>query len=218
MSGISFTIKLNEADVANVKTMLRNIPEIATKVISRAINETLGNVKTKVSSEIRAVITAKKNDVDATFKITKATVTNLSANFQCTGKPLPLIAYSVNPTKTGVSVRLRKSQSRKVIPETFIATVRTKQQLAGGYAGHTGVFWRAKSSYKMPLKTPLVKHPRNPRGKIRVQRLQILQLFGPRIPDYLGDKGPIMANVLKTADDFMHKNINDQLNYELGKL
>jgi hypothetical protein len=50
-------------------------------------------------------------------------------------------------------------------------------------------------------------------------RLPIEQRFGPRIPDYLGDKGgSAMANVLAKADDRMHKNLDKELNYELSKL
>jgi hypothetical protein len=49
-------------------------------------------------------------------------------------------------------------------------------------------------------------------------RLPVKELFGPRIPDYLGDKGPIMQRVLVKADERLHKNIEHELNYEMSKL
>jgi len=218
---MSFTIQLNPNDVAKVKSMLWGLYDVVPKVLSRAINETVGNVKTNASSEIRAVITARKKDVDATFKTTKATVTDLSAVFQSTGKPLPLISYSTRETKAGVSVQVRKDKPFKLIPGVFIETVKSEKQKEIGSEGHKGVFWREWHGTKTGMAVRQFLRGGKPIVYAKLPkkyRLPIKERFGPRIPDYLGDTGPIMGNVLKKADDFMHKNINDQLNYELSKL
>jgi len=215
-------IYINQDDVAKVKTMMAGILDGATKVMVRALNLTLTGVKTDASTEIRNIITAKKSTVDATFKTSKATATKLSATFQSTGRPLPLIAYSVNQTQKGVSVQVRKDKPRKVLAGAFIATIKS---------GHKGVYWRVyrstrkksgkidtaigRSGYVFNSKTgryfPIWALP-------KAYRLPIKERFGPGITDYLGDKGPIMAKVLAEAVDRLHTNIEHELNFELSKL
>lgn len=200
---MNVSIKFNEADVANVKTMLKEAPKIAPKVLSRAINDTLAGVKTDASTEVRAVITASKKAVDATFKTTKATVMQLSGKVSSTGAPLPLIGFSARQVKAGVSVQVKKARQRSVIKGAFIQTMKS---------GHKGVFWRQyHGAAKQPLKK--ISYGRLP----KMYRLPMAQLFGPRIPDILGDD-PVINAVLAKSDDRMHKALDKELNYELSKL
>lgn len=206
---MSFEIKLNDRDVAIVTAMLVGLSaDVVPKVISRTINDGLAGVKTDASTEIRAIITPTKKAVDGTFKITKATVANLTGVFQSTGRPLSLIEFSARQTKKGVSVQVKKANPRKVIAGTFIAKTKS---------GQKGVFardWAGFGSYYQP----------NPRRKIAYAKLPekfrypLSFRMGPRIPDYFGDKGPVMTNVLKKADDRLHKNLLKEINYELSKL
>ena len=199
---MNITLKLNDTDVAHVKTMLRGIEDVVPKVLSRAINDTLAGVKTDASAEIRTIITAKKSAVDATFKTLKATVTFLSGMVQNSGAPLPLIDFSANQTKAGVSVQVKKKNPRAVLKGAFIQTMKS---------GHKGVFWREYRGAKGPVKKIAY-------GKLpKKYRLPMKQLFGPRIPDILGDD-PVMNVVLAKADDRMHKYMEKELNYELSKL
>ncbi len=207
-------IKMNTDDVSRVKTMLADIKGAPERVMSRAINKTLTGVKTDASTAVREIITAKKSAVDATFKSSKATVAKISASLQSTGKPLPLIEYAARQTMKGVSVQVKKLKPRTVLKGAFITTVRSSQQAAAGSSGHTGVFWRtwhdkpANSKGKL-RKIPYAKLPKK-------YRLPVEQKFGPRVPDILGDM-PVMAVVLKKADERMHTNMERELNYELLK-
>ncbi len=213
---MNITLQFNERDVANVKAMLRGLNDIVPKVLSRAINDTLAGVKTDASAEIRTIITATKKVVDGAMKISESTTTSLAGGVVISGTPLPLIAYSARQTLKGVSVQVRKDNGREVIPGTFIATVRSAKQAAGGYEGHEGVFWRtwhagaAKKGKNMATRA----WKRMPAQ----YRLTIEQRYGPRIPDYIAEKGPVMASVLKKADERMHKNMDKELNYEMSKL
>lgn len=214
---MNITLKFNEGDVANVKAMLRGLDNIVPIVMSRAINDTLAGVKTDASTEIRSIITATKTVVDKAMKTNKSVPSYLQGSVEISGTPLPLIAYAARQTLKGVSVQVRKDRPRVVIPKTFIATVRTEgQRDIVGFEGHEGVFWRkwhagtGKSGKNMSKKAW---------KKFGLgYRLPIEQRFGPRIPDYLGDQGPAMANVLAKADDRMHKALDKELNYELSKL
>ena len=189
-------------------------------VLNRAINNILSGVKTDASTEIRTVVTATKKVVDGVIKISKASVASLEGRVTISGTPLPLIAYSARQTLKGVSVQVRKDSGRKVIPGTFITTVRTAKQAASGYEGHEGVFWRTwhagtgkkgKNMGKKPWKRIYPGEGPNP-------RLPLEQRFGPRIPDYIAEKGPVMASVLKKADDRIQKSLDKELNYEMSKL
>ena len=212
---MNITLKFNEGDVANVKAMLRGLDNIVPIVLSRSINDTLAGVKTDASAEIRTIITATKTVVDKAMKITKSAPTYLQGRVEISGTPLPLIAYSARQTLKGVSVQVRKDRGRKVIPGTFIATVRTAAQAAGGYEGHEGVFWRKWHAGTGKKGKNMGKKAWKKFGE--GYRLPIEQKFGPRIPDII-ENDPVMNAVLTKSDDRMHKNLDKELNYELSKL
>ncbi len=199
-----FTIRINADDVARVKSALAGVSGAVERVCMRAINDGLAGMKTDASAEIRSVITLKKSTVDATFKTVKASVTSLSGVFASTGKPVPLIEYGARQTTKGVSVQVKRNNPRSVVVGTFIATMKS---------GHKGVFWRV---WHERTRKPVNK--RLPYGKLPVKyRLPIEQKYGPRVPDILENE-PVMASVMKKADDRMHKNIDRELNFELSKL
>jgi hypothetical protein len=98
-------------------------------------------------------------------------------------------------------------------------------------SGHTGVFlreWHGESGKLSKIDTAINRSGyvfNSKTGRFfpvwalpKMYRFPIKQKYGPRIPDYLGDKGPIMDRVLAKADERMHKNINHELDYELSKL
>ncbi len=180
------SIQINERDIARVEKTLAGMPKVAGRVLSRSLNKTLAGIKTDASAEIRKELNVKKETVDSTFSLQKATVSRLSASIESTGRPLPLSKFlGTKQTKKGVSVRIKKGRSRKVIKGTFMATMSS---------GHVGVFWRV--------------------GK---ERLPISQRFSSRVPDVFSNEAVINA-VMKKAGERLHKNINHELDYELGKL
>jgi hypothetical protein len=185
--------------------MLHDIPEKVPLVISRSVNKTLTGIKTDAAKEITQIMNVTQAIVKDTMKINKATPTNLSAWFRSTGKPTPLTKFiGTAQTATGVSVKVRKDEPRTVIQRTFVAKMKS---------GHTGVFWRDWHGTRQPVNKK-IRYSALP----KFMRLPIEQKYGPRIPDYLGDKGPIMQRVLVKAGERMHKNIEHELDYELSKL
>lgn len=196
-------IKINEKDKANIQRMLREIPQKVPLVISRSINKTLTGVKTDAAKEIAQVLNVKQATIKETMTIQKATPKILSAWFRSTGKLIPLAKFSgVRQTKMGVSVKVRKDKPRTILRHTFIAKK----------GEHTGVFWRKWQGARQPVKK--IAYAKLP----RFMRFPVEELYGPRIPDYLSEKGPIMDRVLQSADARLHKNINHELDYELSKL
>jgi len=198
-------IFIHPADRAKIQDMFSGMKTIGEKVLSRSLNKTLTGVRTDASTEIRKVLNAKQAAVNETFSLNKATTKKMTASIVSTGKPLGLIDFVGTTQKLkGVSVLVTKGGKRKIIPGTFIATMKS---------GHKGVFWRDWHGMKKP-KNARIKYGALPRQ----YRLPISERFAPRVPDYLGDKGPIMERVLTKAGDRLHTNIESELNYELSKL
>jgi len=204
----AFSIQINQEDMKAVRGMLDGIEKSISLVTMRSINKTLTGVKTDASSAIREKLNVKKSAVDETFKITKATTLNLAAKFQSTGKPLSLTDFiGTRQVKKGVSVQVRKDKSRTILQRGFIATMKS---------GHEGVFWRDwqwhnKPSAKLNRFIPYARLP-------KIYRLPIQEGYAPRVPDYLGDKGPIMKTVLTKANERLHNNLEHELDFELSKL
>ena len=204
----AFSIQINQEDMKAVRGMLDGIEKSISLVTMRSINKTLTGVKTDASSAIREKLNVKKSAVDETFKITKATTLNLAAKFQSTGKPLSLTDFiGTRQVQNGVSVQVRKDKSRTILQRGFIATMKS---------GHEGVFWRDwqwhnKPSAKLNRFIPYARLP-------KIYRLPIQEGYAPRVPDYLGDKGPIMKTVLTKANERLHNNLEHELDFELSKL
>lgn len=222
----AFSIQINQEDMKAVRGMLDGIEKSISLVTMRSVNKTLTGVKTDASSAIREKLNVKKSAVDETFKITKATTLNLAAKFQSTGKPLSLTDFiGTRQVQKGVSVQVRKDKSRTILQRGFIATMKS---------GHEGVFWRDwqwhhgavgkmskadaainSSGYVWSAKlNRFIPYARLP----KIYRLPIQEGYAPRVPDYLGDKGPIMQTVLTKANERLHNNLEHELDFELSKL
>lgn len=202
MTASVFSIKIDEADLKNVRNMLSDMRDIGTKVTVRALNKTLTGVKTDASTAIRGEITASKSAVDGTFRIEKASSVRVRAAIASAGKPLPLSEYSVRQTKKGVSVQVKRARPRKVIPGAFIATMKSQ---------HKGVFWRKWHGERQAKRADL-RYGRLPRK----YRLPIEQRYGPRVPDIMSND-PVMKHILGKAGERLHSNLAHETQYELSK-
>ena len=210
---------MDETDRITVEKMLADLKGAGTRVTVRAVNKTLTGVKTDASAAIRVVVTAKKEAVDKTFKISKASEARPSAYIASTGLPLPLIDYSARQTQKGISVQVRKDRARKVVDGAFFATMKS---------GHKGAYWREwhginrkgklemainRQGYFWSQKTqryiPMAVLPKK-------YRLPMEELTGPRVPDIMSND-PVMKSILEKADDRLHKNLLHETEYELSK-
>lgn len=214
------TLTLNQIDVDSVKKMLGDCKTAPEKVISRALNRTMTGIKTDAWNEIKQVLNAKQTDVYDTFKVTKASVADMSCKFVSTGKHLPLMTFGARQTTKGVSIQVLKTHPREVIPSTFIATMKS---------GHKGVFWR---KWHQPNLNAGMEAKANKAGYFwsrRAQRflpiamlskqykLPIKELFSLRVPDILSGP-PVSDAVLNKANARLVVNLDREVNYELSKM
>lgn len=214
------TLTLNPIDVEAVKKMLGDCKTAPGKVISRALNKTMTGIKTDAWNEIKQVLNAKQTDVYDTFKVTKASVADMSCKFVSTGKHLPLMTFGARQTTKGVSVQVLKTHPRETIPKTFIATMKSghkgvfwrkwhQPNLNSGFesqANRAGYFWSRKSQRFVPMALLPDRF-----------RFKISERFSLRVPDLLSGP-PVIDAVMTKANERLVTNLDREVNYELSRM
>jgi len=153
-------------------------------VIQRATNDALSGLKTDAVKNIGAKVTAKAAVIRKHFSVKKMALNRLTAELECTGKPLALINYTSTAVKKGVSVRVLKANKKTVIKHAFIATMKS---------GHRGVFWREFDDFRVKPNPTFIY------GQLKGSKyaLPINELYGPAIADIFDDPdviNPTLAN------------------------
>jgi hypothetical protein len=203
-------IAINQSDVANVKRMMEGIKGGARKVMKRAVDKTMGTVKTTVSRVARETLNVYKRDLDKNIGITKYNYAKASGTVTIIGASIPVYDFKPVQLLTGVQIKIKKKGPSKLIEGAFIATMKAGNK----GATHTGVFWREWHEFKNPNSIILKKRWKKMPKKYR---LKIHELFTTSVPEAVGDKLP-MDTILADAEVNLHKNIEHELSYELSKL
>lgn len=192
-----FNIRINRADMYNLRTTLSDIRIESPKATMRAINRTLTGLKTDIKAEIRKEFTAKAKYIDKAVEIKRATVSRPSGRAQMTGRGLPFIAFENRPRSLGVAVRFRRGGPWHTFTHAFRTTFRS-----GGEA-------IVERAYKGPRRAyrPGVKYGRLPRE----YRLPVRQLYSSSVPDMVL-KPEVMRAVLAKAAARLDANIERELN------
>lgn len=209
---MSRSVSLNQSDVAHVRRMLQDVKGGGPKVVKRAVDRTMGTMKTTISRIARETLNIRKADLDKGIGVKKYDDATASGRVTIEGASLPV--YDFHPQQDmyrGVSVQIKKRGARKFIAGAFIATMKS---------GHKGVFWRewhdakARAGFGYRIKRlPWAKE----KDRMKKYRLKIHELFTTALPEALGDKKP-MDEILTDASENLHKNLDRELNYELSKL
>ncbi|KVM47118.1 hypothetical protein WJ58_28880 [Burkholderia ubonensis] len=161
---IDVTVRANTK--AATAAVLLNSRDIA-RATARALNKTAAQVRTGASREIRAAgYNLKAGTIRKTLSTTRATPARLIAALTATGRPIPLINYGARQTTKGVTVRVKNGS--KTLRHAFIATMAS---------AHIGVFERVGTGHKRVTKN----------GRAHWSGLPIRELYGPSIPDALGN-------------------------------
>ncbi len=197
-------IRIDDRDLRNVRTMLGGLRGAGDRVMKRAVDKTMGTVKTTVSRVARQELNIRKRDLDPNIGIRKFEAARNSGAVTIVGDSLPLYDFSPVQMASGVRVKIKKKGPSKVVEGAFIA---------GMKSGHSGVFWREWHQFKAPSRSKMPPWKKLPRK----YRLKIHELFTTSIPEALGDRVP-MQEILKDAGENLHKNLDHEVNYELSKL
>lgn len=121
-----------------VSRALRGIGDQAPAAVARALNRSLTTVRAEASKEIRSVLNLPASRTKDAISVHRASPATHVAAIRIAGRQIPLSQFTgTRQTKKGVSVKVKKTGSREVIPGTFLARMAS---------GHVGVFWRRKGS------------------------------------------------------------------------
>ena len=195
-------IKINQVEFSKVNVMLLSILADATPAMVRSLNRTMTGVRTDKSAAVRAEYNLKKSYVDQHITIRKAKYGDPTGQVDTRSTPSGLINFGARTVKTGVSVQVKKSGARSVLPHAFIATVKNADN----------VFWRAKPPKRSAFDA------RKKYGKFlpKEYRLPIERRTGPRISDALAKPDVIRAIEAKAGERWL-KEITHEVNRELAR-
>ena len=120
MSG-TLDIRMNKEDLQNAQRMLWSIENGFPKAYARALNKTATSVRTEMVKLIRDDYNYKVAAIRKRIVIKKAYPTDLRCSLISAGRHVNLTDIAgTNRTKKGVTVNVKKSTGRKLIPRTFI--------------------------------------------------------------------------------------------------
>jgi hypothetical protein len=126
MNPLTISVKHNFADVQRELEQLQE--DIAARATASAVNKTIDQAKTSMSSEIRAEFNISASKVRDALRVNRATYRNglftIEASLESPtqrGRSLNLINFDARQTSQGVTVKIKKSGGRKLIRGAFIA-------------------------------------------------------------------------------------------------
>ncbi len=183
-------IKYDEAKLARVRKMLRDIPQGMPRVMSKAINRTATSARAEISRRISGRVKINISAVKKGIALHRASYSRWQAVLDLVTRRIPLIKFGAKQLKTGVSYQISKLEGRKRVTEPPYPFIQTMP------SGHRGVFRRHRPTTK---------------------RLPIIQLLGPSIGAVFEGAGKIAADVQQETSKKLEKNIDDQVKFILAR-
>jgi hypothetical protein len=197
-------LEVDQGQLAGAKLMLAAVGKSADPIIYRSINKTIDNTQTKAVSLIYNVLNLTKTRIRKDFKKVRAYRSRLSGQLLAEGLPVGFMSFSGTrelKAGKGVSVKLKRTGSRKYFRHAFIAEAK----------GTKHVFEReswGKARWKPGY--PYAKMPKS-------YRFGLDRLSGVSIEDYYKDDR-IYKTVLFFGGDRLVINMESQIDFELSKI
>ena len=188
---------IQSSDLKKAEDFLQSFGKHAFKSVAMAMNQTITGVRTDANRAIRENYNVKASVINKTMTITRArpNPNRMYAVLESSGNPIPLINFGARPsipTKrkpgVGVSVLVKKTGGRKVIPGSFVAQMKS---------GHIGIYTRTGQPKK-----------RVSAGKYKGQmREPIKQLYSLSVPAMLQNNA-VLEEIEARAIIRFEKNLN----------
>ncbi len=178
-------VRLNANQIERAELLLRNIRGGAGKAMARAINRSVQSARASMVRSAREEYTAKARAIRNTISIKKASNSNPEAVIKSEGSPLPLREFSVSPrTENGK----RRSPIRVSVKKGQKSSFERAFVVRTG--GSVNVFSRIGSN-----------------------RLPIEKLYGPSVPQMIGNE-----NVITRVSDDATKMMEKRLDHEIERM
>jgi len=196
-------IQIDQAKLREVRSLLSGIKGGAETAIMRSINRSLTGVRTDATKEIAKEVNLTSKVIRSTMTLKKANKNNISASLASRHKAVPAydktkpwkikgqtpgMHYGGKKLSKGFSFLFKKGRARSKFPNSFVATMPSS---------HTGIWIRTKKI--------------NPSGKAKIK-----EIYSSSPTEVFGNEDR-MKPILKAASDRMEKNLDQQVNYLLGK-
>ncbi len=222
-----FSIQVDQRDVAEVKRMLSGISgKNARAACSRGINKTMTGVRNDGTSILSSRYALSASYIRNTWKISNSAMRDMHGVVSTCGTWLRLIKFGARQEIAGVSVKILKSEGRKIIQHAFMGRIKGNQKTDQVYRrkyhdenhgkstatqqtammNQMGYVWSSRAKRWIAAKSL----PSNLRFPVRA-------LYGPRIQDYLADP-EIAATLSKMAGDRLTKNMEHEIEYLLTQI
>ena len=180
--------------ITGIKEILKDFPsDLGKKVLTRTCNRVGNSMKSHFSKILRKSYNIKKERLDASMDIKKATWSDLKYVITTKDKPPGLQHYDMQIKKGGVSVKVRKDRGRKVVK---------------GEYGKGGFFLKPKKGGEGIFE-------RNPNEKNRFGRDKLVRLYGPDIIGMMKQEG--YKDFENIVNDKFEKEFTSQLKFALDK-
>jgi len=142
----------------------------------------------------------KAGRIKQDFSIKKANFEDISGSLKATGEPVGLVQFGAKSVRKGVSVKVLRASSRKLVKHAYIASRGSKAH----------VYWRknrVSGTGKWPVgqKTTAPWHMIPPRYRVPVERLT-----GPRIEDIFSSPR-VLDPVSIQAQHVYLQNVDDKI-------
>ena len=174
------------AETSGARAALTRLGNAAPLAVTRALNRTIEQVETVAIRAIAQDTGLQQKTVRKALHKTLATFDNLTATFTIRGRPLSLVALGARQTTTGVSYRVRGSQTS--IPHAFLATMPS---------GHRGVF----------LRTGIFGRRNNPKLE------RIAERFGPSLGEVVQNQPAIIDAIAARATERFPPNLDHEISF-----
>jgi hypothetical protein len=149
-------IRLDKSDLNRAKRMLADCKNGFPKAFSRALNKTTTGTRTDMVDLVRSDYNYKATAIRKRISVQKSTQAVLSAAVRSSGGSVHLTDIATTrQTKKGVTVNVKKSTGRQLIPRAFIRPAKR--------SGKKIVFRRQEQNGRMvgrlPIEARYASHP-----------------------------------------------------------
>ena len=187
-------IVIDQKDIDSTLSMLDGIKNGANKATSRAINTTLGGVKTDLKTLIRKDYKHKAGPIAKRIKITKSTFARVTGVVESKGRPFNFIdIQGVSQTTKGVTVQIKKDGPRTLFKSAFKNEVPYGREITGTAGSKLLVLQRVKIAHR------------------QVDRYPIKGLYAPH-PEIIYNRPRNWAKIESQAKVRLDKSLNKEIN------
>lgn len=176
-------VRVSDAQIERAQLLLRGVRGGAPKALARSINRSVQNARSNIVKSVREEYTAKAKSVRDTISISKASSSKLEAVVKSVSPPLPLRDFQVSP---------RTENGKRRSPIRVSVKKGNKSSFDKAFVVRTGgtinVFERV--------------------GK---RRLPIQKLFGPSVPQMIGND-KVITRISDDATAMMEKRLDHEIN------